>query len=424
MARLELRNPFETRIRVFDPEEVTSRDGHPEVDPREVDLRRRDVDAIWRGVVDLYRTGLYPAIGLCLRRRGRVVIDRAIGHARGNAPGDPRSADKVPATPATLHNLFSASKMVTAMLIHLLDQRRLIHLDDPVADYLPEFGQNGKDWITLRHVLTHRSGIPTLPGKHADLGLLADPEQLLAILCEARPVLRPGRRLAYHALTGGFVLGAVIERVTGVDVRTFLDREIRRPLGLDHFNYGVAEADLDQVAENAFTGPPLMPPVSTLLRRALGVDLPHAVVASNDPRFQTAVVPAGNLITTAWEATRFLELLLQGGELDGVRIFDPRTIRRAVAEQSYLELDLTLGIPVRYGMGFMLGSDHVSGYGWRTAHGFGHMGLTNVVLFADPERDISLCLMTSGKPFIAPGVLRYLLLMQEIAWRCPRDWGR
>jgi CubicO group peptidase (beta-lactamase class C family) len=75
-------------------------------------------------------------------------------------------------------------------------------------------------------------------------------------------------------------------------------------------------------------------------------------------------------------------------------------------------------------MGFMLGSDHASAYGWRNAHAFGHIGFTNVVLFADPERDISVCLMTSGKPFIAPGVLRALYLLQQIAWRCPRDWGR
>ena len=98
-----------------------------------------------------------------MRRRGRVALDRSIGHVVGNAPGDPADAHRVVATPATLFNLFSASKMVTAMLVHLCDQRGLVHLDDPVAHYIPEFGAHGKHRITLRHVLSHRAGIPHIP---------------------------------------------------------------------------------------------------------------------------------------------------------------------------------------------------------------------------------------------------------------------
>ena len=118
---------------------------------------------MWRACVATYRTGLYPALALCIRRRGQVVLDRSLGHVRGNAPHDPADAHRVVATPRTLFNLFSASKMVTAMLVHLCDQRGLLHLDDPVAHYLPAFGQHGKDRITLRHVLTHRAGIPNIP---------------------------------------------------------------------------------------------------------------------------------------------------------------------------------------------------------------------------------------------------------------------
>jgi CubicO group peptidase (beta-lactamase class C family) len=156
------------------------------------------------------------------------------------------------------------------------------------------------------------------------------------------------------------------------------------------------------------------------LRRALGVDLRTAVDASNDPRFLAAVIPAGNIITTADEACRFMQLMLDGGAQGGVRIFEPRTIVRATAETSYLELDLTLGMPVRYGMGFMLGSDHISVYGRRTERAYGHVGFTNVVMWADPERDLAACLMTSGKPFVAPGVLRWLGLMHTIARLVPR----
>lgn len=422
---MRLANPLETRVRVYTPEEVTSTaGGSPESDPRGVGLRPEDVDAIWSGAVRLYRTGLHPAIALHLRRGGQVVLDRAIGHVRGNAPGAHRMAERIQATPRTLFNLFSATKLVTAMLIHLLDERRLVHLDDPVAHYLPEFARHGKDWVTLRHVLTHRAGIPTITSSLSDIELVQDPARIMELIYDTRPVSRPGRRLAYHALTGGYVLGAIIERVTGMDTRAFLEREIETPLGFEHFTYGVRAGSMARVAENAFTGSPLVPPASTLLRRALGIDFRDAVTASNDPRFLTAIIPAGNIVTTAAQAASFMQLLLDGGARGQTRIFEPRTIQRAVAEQSYLEMDLTLGAPVRYGMGFMLGSDHVSIFGRHSAHAYGHLGFTNVVLYADPERDICVSLMTSGKPFFAPGLLRWLGLLQRIAKRCPRDWGR
>jgi CubicO group peptidase (beta-lactamase class C family) len=219
------------------------------------------------------------------------------------------------------------------------------------------------------------------------------------------------------------VLGAVIERVTGMSLRELIASAVLRPLGFDAFNYGVPAARLPEVARNAFTGPPVVPPISMVIRRALSVDFVEAVRISNDPRFLTGVVPAGNVIATANEACRFMQLLLAGGELDGVRVFDERTIRRAVAEQTYLELDLTLGAPIRYSMGFMLGWK-VSVFGLRTEDVFGHLGFTNVFVYADPSRDLAVALMTSGKPALSPGLVQTARLVQAIAGRTPRDGRR
>jgi CubicO group peptidase (beta-lactamase class C family) len=426
----------ERLIRVYEPDAVTSTEGGlPEVEPAAAGLTGENVARIWSAVTDVYRSGLYPAMAITLRRRGKVVLDRAIGHARGNSPagdtpggnpgGDPDSnadAALVQATPRTLFTLFSASKMVTAMLVHLLAERGTLGLDDPVARYIPEFARHGKDAITLRHVLTHRAGIPHVPPQYANLDTLGSPEIILEALCAAKPTWAPGRRLAYHALTGGYVLAEVIKRAAGTDVRTLLG-EILAPLGFAHFNYGVAAHDMEKVAENAFTGVRVPRPAAGLLKRALGVDFMDAARLSNDPRFLQAVVPAGNIIGTAEETCRFMELLLRGGTLDGVRVFDRRTIARAVREQAYLEVDLTLGAPVRYSMGFILGSNYASIYGYKTRQLFGHLGFTNVVAYADPQRDISLGLMTSGKPFVTPGLWRWLKLMQVIARVCPRDHG-
>src|SRR5207253_6974417 len=176
-----------------------------------------------------------------------------------------------------------------------------------------------------------------------------------------------------YAVTGGCVLGGIGRRGTGEPIRTVRGGEIRRPLGLGWLGYGVRPAEVGGVAVNYFTGPPPLPPLSNILRRALGVEFRQATAMGNDRRFLTGIVPSANVITTANELGRFYQLLLDGGELDGVRIFDPRTIRRATSEQSYLEIDLTLGLPFRYGMGFMLGADWLSPYGPDTRYAFGHI---------------------------------------------------
>jgi CubicO group peptidase (beta-lactamase class C family) len=296
-----------------------------------------------------------------------------------------------------------------------------LHLDDPVAMYLPGFGEHGKHRITIRHVLTHRAGIPHIPPQFADVGLLERPGEIISLLSRQKPRWRAGQRLAYHALTGGFLLGAVVEQVTGKPLRDVMRDEILQPLGFDAFNYGVPRERMREVAVNAFTGPPVLPPISQILKRVFSVGFVEAVRISNDPRFLTSVIPAGNIIATANEASRFMQLLLDGGEQNGVRVFETRTIKRAIAEQTFFEIDLTIGVPLRYSMGFMLGARVASLYGLNTPRAFGHLGFTNVVVYADPSRDIAVALMTSGKPALSPGVARTLLVMQTIASRMPRD---
>jgi len=413
-----VRLPFFTTCRVPAAIEAVTTVADTEVSPRDVGVSRAAVRRIWQAAEALYRSGMHPAIQLCVRRQGQVIIDRAIGHARGNGPDDAADTPKLVATPQTPFNIFSASKAVTAMLIHLLDQRHVIHLDDPVCEYIPEFAAHDKHRISIRHVLTHRAGIPNLPPGSLDLDRLDEPDGIVRTLCRAEPTSRAGRYLAYHALTGGFVLGAVVQRVTGRDIRTLLDTEIRRPLGLRWLGYGVRAADLPAVAVNYFTGPSQVFPLSAILRRALGVDFRAAVDLSNDPRFLLGVIPAGNVVTTANELSRFYQLLLGGGELDGVRIYEPRTIRRATSEQSYLELDLTLGMPVRYGLGFMLGAQWFSFYGPDTEHAFGHLGFTNIVSWADPERQVAAALMTSGKPLVYPEIYHAWNIMRQIGLAC------
>lgn len=398
-----------------DLEAVTTR--APEAPPAEVGLAHDAPERIWQAAEGLYRTGVHPAMTLCIRRRGQVVLNRAIGHARGAGPGE--SGPKVLATPETPYCLFSASKAVTAMVIHLLDDRGLLHVDDRVVEYLPEFGAHGKDATTIRHVLTHRAGIPSVVGHDDKLGLLHDFDGFVDHLCRTKPVSIPGRTLAYHAITGGFILGAIVERVTGKTLQTVLREEVSEPLGMEVFGFGLRPEHRDGCAVNAFTGPSVPFPLTKVAERALGIPYEEVIGVSNQPEWMDVVIPAGNLYATADEASRFYQLLLDGGELHGKRVFERRTVRRAVVESSYLEMDLMLMVPVRYGLGLMLGAKRVSPFGANTAQAFGHLGFIQMLTWADPARDLSVALLNSGKPFFGAHIAKLVKLVSTIAEQCP-----
>jgi CubicO group peptidase (beta-lactamase class C family) len=319
--------------------------------------------------------------------------------------------------------IFSTAKAFTGAVAHLLDQRGLIHINDRVCEYIPEFAANGKDAITIGHVLSHRAGVPHIPPEALDLSHINDREFRLRTMCEARLSSRPGHALAYHAISGGFIIAEIVERTTGQSIREVLDHEILQPLGFRWNNYGVRDEDVPLVARNYATGLPVLPPLTMVVRRKLGVPFYDAVRLSNDRRFLTGVVPSGNVVSTANELSRFFELFRAGGQLDGVRIFEPRTVRRAITEQSYHELDLTLGFPVRYSLGFMLGSRHLSPYGPDTEMAFGHLGFTNVIGWADPQRGLSGALITSGKPMLYPEIPLVWAVMRRIGIEAPKLSG-
>ena len=132
------------------------------------------------------------------------------------------------------------------------------------------------------------------------------------------------------------------------------------------------------------------------------------------------MIPAANIVATAEELSAFYQCLLNEGELYGVRIFEPRTVRHATAEQSYWELDLTLGLPLRYGLGFMLGGELVSLFGPDTPRAFGHLGFTNIISWADPDRALSVALLTTGKPFLSLHVLQLWQFLIRVGWAFPR----
>lgn len=375
-----------------------------------------DIEAVWSRVEGVYRSGVHPMIQLCVRHRGDVVLDRAIGYARGVLPGRPLDPDTaVRATPDTPVNLFSAGKAITAMLVHLLEERGLVDLDEPVATYLPEFGRHGKSHITVRQVLTHRAGIPSLPRSVLDLDLLADHERIEEQVCDLRRTSGVGGAPAYHAITGGFVMEAICRRVSGESLRDLLRTEIKEPLGLRWFDLGVGADAVGQVATNTCTGFPVVPPLSFIFDRLLGMTWDEAVLMSNDPRFLQGVLPSGNLVATARDTATFYQCLLDGGHGAGGRTFDGDTIRRALeADRPGIDIDRRILLPLRYSAGFMLGTETISLYGWNHPRAFGHLGLANSFTWADPDRELVVALLTTGKAVLGTHVPSLLQLITEI----------
>lgn len=390
-----------------------------EVDPKDVGLSAHQRDVIWTAVENLYRTGISPAITFCLRKGGQVVLNRSLGHRRGNGPSDSPDTPKELAHPDTPMCLFSASKVVTAMLVHKLAESHQLDLLAPVSHYLPEFGVNGKQHITTAHILSHRAGIPTIQGEF-ETDLLFDTPSVVKVLFDAKPQSRSGHKAAYHAVTGGYILGELIQRVSGMNAREYLQQLITTPLGMKHFNYGLAPECRGTEAVGYATGLKPVLAIDWFLQNALGGDLDTVVNLTNDPRFMDVICPAGNVFATADEACRFFELLLRGGELDGVRVFDPLTVKRATLEAGKPQFDGTLLAPLRYSHGMMLGSNPVGLYGPMTGRAFGHLGFSNIFCWADPERDISVSLLTSGKPVIGLHLPALAMLLSTLSFQIKR----
>lgn len=385
--------------------------------PEAAGLTQTKVDKIVASLEGLYRSGAHPGVQLCMRKAGKVVLNRSLGHARGNQPGAAIGAEKLVMTPETPVCLFSASKAVTAILTHKLAEEGGIDLDAPVARYWPAFGRKGKALITVRDVLSHRAGIPGIELDKADRAVerLNDWEWI----CERIANSKVGRlrMVAYHAITGGFVLGEIIQRVTGKSIVDYHEEKLRKPLGMKHFTYGLPQQYRQGVAENAVAGMPVLFPIAPVVQRALIVPFNEVVTASNTDAFMDAVIPAGNIYATAEETSRFFQMLLDGGVYEGKKILKSETIARAVKPLGYPIPDATLMIPMHYSEGMMMGGP-MSLYGPFTTGAYGHLGFMNILGWADPRRDISCALLVTGKAILGPHLVPWMKLLTTIGAQC------
>ncbi|NKY18779.1 beta-lactamase family protein [Tsukamurella spumae] len=384
------------------------------------DVDPRAVERVWLAARSWYAAGMQPAIQVCVRQHGRTVLNRAIGHARGNGPDLPSNRDEatepLPVTVDTPFCTYSTAKGVAVTVLHRLIERGDLALDAHVCDYLPEFVSGGKDRITVRHVLTHSAGIPINTGPRPDLRRSEDSAYTREMLASIKPIYSPGRLHFYHALTWGPLVRELVLAATGRTIREITATEILDPLAFRWTNFGVAPEDIGTVGLSYATGAPAPAAIEAAFRKVVGGTMQQIVPMSNSPRFLTGIVPSSNLVSNAAELSRFAEILRRGGELDGVRVLRPETIATATVQARRLRPDFaTGGAPLRWGTGYMLGSERFGPFGRNAPRAFGHTGLTQIAMWADPERDLAAAVVSSGKPGSHPEAGRYTVLLDAIA---------
>jgi CubicO group peptidase (beta-lactamase class C family) len=298
----------------------------------------------------------------------------------------------------TLQLVFSTAKGLTASCMHLLVERGQLDLDIPIADYWPEFAANGKQQITTRMVLCHQAGLAAVDG---DLTLqqVLDWEPVVAAIAAQAPNWPPGTEHGYHARSYGWILGEVLRRIEGITLGAFLQREFAVPLGLDLW-IGLPEQQLSRCAR-------VIPPTrgvssiadlfgeSSLLVRVMNgpSNLFDYNEMWNEPAILQAEMPSSNAVASARSLAKFYAALI--GEVDGIRLLKPQTVKAACEVQSEGP-DKIVMAPAKFGSGYSLPPFLSPACKDRC---FGHPGAGGSMAFADPEAEFSFAYVMNEMRF-------------------------
>jgi CubicO group peptidase (beta-lactamase class C family) len=347
----------------------------------------------WEAVADAFERVVTRDEGagsaVCVYADGRPVVD-----LWGGDTGTGRPWGRT-----TTACVFSATKGVAALCVHLLVQRGLLALDVPVARYWPEFADGGKEGLLVRWLLTHQAGLPMLePSFTLDEVLAVEP--VLRAIEVQRPLWEPGTQHGYHALTYGFLVGELVRRVTGRTLGRFFDEEFARPLTLNAWIGLPARAEVDVAALERASGEPNL--LETLIAAdpdgplgqvakvlTLGGALPLQLVGGghgdfNDRRVLAAELPAANLVSDARSLARTYAATVS--EVDGVRLLDDATAEACVPVQTADTpvFGTPAGAPrtLDFGLGFL--SRPLLGESC-----FGHPGASGALGFADTGRRLA-----------------------------------
>jgi len=285
---------------------------------------------------------------------GKFVVDIWGGYADA-AMSRPWEKD-------TIVNVYSTTKVMTAICAHMLVDRGQLDVNAPVAKYWPEFAQAGKETIPVRYLLSHQAGL-TGVDEPITVDTFYDWDRMVKLLEKQKPLWEPGKHCGYHAITFGYLIGEVVRRITGKTLGTFFHEEVAVPLNAD-FYIGLPEEHDSRVGE-LIPAPDPKPgdllyvdpeSMSEIVKKTMNPPLnAETAMRSRERGWRAAEIPAANGHGNARSIARVGAAMACGGELDGVRLMSLSTIEKAMEEQCY-DTDLVMNVPVRYALGFGLNS--------------------------------------------------------------------
>jgi CubicO group peptidase (beta-lactamase class C family) len=336
----------------------------------------RTISAIEDGI----RQGLHTGAQLYVSLGDQIVADLAFGLARPS----------LPMTPDTITLWLSSGKPLTAVAIAQLWEKGQLNLDDPVARFVPEFAANGKDNITLRHILTH-----TAPLRLVDTGWPNAPwDQIIARIAAMRPEPRwvPGRTAGYSTHVTWFMLGEIVRRLSGQPIDAYLREHVLGPCGMASTFLAMTEQEY-RANEGRLA---IMQLAETVQHTDRGLDTQQA---ATNPR------PSAGVRGPIRELGRFYETLLRTQDLALRTLSNPQTLEAMIARHRAYTFDKTFGAIVDFGLGFIINSniygnpDTPYQYGpYASPRTFGHSGNQSSVGFADPEHQLVVALHFNGLP--------------------------
>ncbi len=355
----------------------------PVVEPESLGIDAGRLDELRTRVRREIDAGLLPSCQFALAKDGKLAAFEAVGDAGSE----------------TRYVIFSATKAFVASAAWLLIGDGSLDIDQPVAEYIPEFATNGKDVVTVEQVMLHTSGFPRAPlGPPA----WADRDRRLEAFAKWRLNWEPGTAHEYHPTSAHWVLAELIERISGRDYRDFVHERVTGALGLPRV-VGIPPDDQNDIAELALCGEPASPDE---LEAIFGVpELPvtevtdDALLSFNRSDVRAVGVPGGGGVATAATVALFYQALLHNPD----ELWDPDVLADATGRVRNTFPDLlALGAPANRALGVVVAGDDGNanrrGFGHtQSPRTFGHNGAGGQIAWADPESGLSFSYVTNGR---------------------------
>jgi CubicO group peptidase (beta-lactamase class C family) len=353
----------------------------PSADLESLGFRKEQVDRLIKLIERHIAEGRYPGCQIALARHGKLALAKTFGNAV-TVPAPRAASDD------TLWLLYSNTKVITAVTLWALAERGAFSFSDKISDHVPEFANNAKGNITVLQVITHQGGFPNaIVGKDA----WANHKRLREVVSDFALEWSPGSKVHYHGLSAHWVLGVLIEAVTGKDFRDVIRELVTKPLGLDDELFVGLPQNAFARAADMHEPMPAGTPGGEAMR-------PDANANAEDWRKSGA--PGGAGYGTARAMAALYQMMLNGGELNGVRLLSARLLQYAIRNHTGDRVDEFMGMPMHRGLGPHLRgtTENVRGLGgFASPRAFGHGGVGSSYCWGDPDSGVSFAYLTNNR---------------------------